>query len=210
MAAIAHQLIEPLDPAEAEMSEADFEIIQRAHAVCEHPPARELPVEIGLDQRAQQALSEARAVLQDLDAETETRPTVSPPETSEMDDEYNGSTFAAACRKADAKARAQLISPDIKRRRELLEDDTSLERAYSEINRSRSRAANSTVDALVFDLRRGVSALQEPDIRRRLAELSDEQVVEVGGRLRRLKPEIAGAWTTDQTAALLQLREQLR
>jgi hypothetical protein len=127
-----------------------------------------------------------------------------------MDDADDESTFAAACRKADAKARAQPISPDIKRRRELLEDDTSLDRAYSEINRSRSRAANSTVDALVSSLRSGISSLEDRDVRRRLSELNDDQFIEVGGRLRRLKPEIAVAWTADEVDTLLQLREKLR
>jgi hypothetical protein len=46
MAALAHSLDEePLDPAEAPMSEADFRIIERAHAICDHAPARELTAE---------------------------------------------------------------------------------------------------------------------------------------------------------------------
>jgi hypothetical protein len=43
MAALAHSHgDEPIDPAEAEMSEAAFEVIQRAHQLCDHPAAREL------------------------------------------------------------------------------------------------------------------------------------------------------------------------
>jgi hypothetical protein len=65
MAALAHNkhvAAPPADPAEAPMSEADFRIIERASAICDHPPA------VDLDQRAEQALTEAQAILRDLDA----------------------------------------------------------------------------------------------------------------------------------------------
>jgi hypothetical protein len=47
MAALAHKHVAapPADSAEAEMSEAAFAIIERASAICGHPPARELPAE---------------------------------------------------------------------------------------------------------------------------------------------------------------------
>jgi hypothetical protein len=94
----------------------------------------------------------------------------------------------------------------------LLADEVSLQRAHAEIaaHHTKGRAANSTVDALVFSLRSGVSAIADRDVRRRLSELSDDQFIEVGGRLRRLKPEIAIAWTADEVDTLLQLREKLR
>jgi hypothetical protein len=73
------------------------------------------------------------------------------------------------------------------------------------------RAAETTVEALMYSLRqRGVRALDETDTRRRLAELSDEQLVEVGARLRRLNPEIAAAWTADQVLILLRSRERCK
>lgn len=75
------------------------------------------------------------------------------------------------------------------------------------LERHQSGAAASTIEALMFALRRGVDALAEPDTVRRLAELSDEQLLEVGQRLRRLKPEIARAWSADEVAVLMQLRE---
>lgn len=208
MAAIAHQLIdEPQDdPAKSAMSEAAFEVILRAHAICGHPPARELPVEVDLEQRAERARSEAQAILEGLDAEATT---VFPPENSEMSDEYDGSTFEAACRQADAKARTQPVSTEIKRVRQLLEDDIALERAYSQINR-KGRAANSTVGALVFSLRSGVHELKDRDVRRRLSELSDEQAVEVGTRLQKLKPEIARPWSLDEVSTLFETRERLK
>jgi hypothetical protein len=213
LSAVAHQLIdEPLDPAEAEMSEAAFEVIQRAYAICGHPPARELPVEVGLDQRAEQALAEAQVILQEFVAEslTEAVTTVFPLENSEMSDEYDGSTFEAACRQADAKASSQPIPVEIQRARRLLEDRISLEGAYSQINSRKGRAANSTVDALVFSLRSGVKEIEDKDVRRRLSELSDQQLHEVGDLLQRLRSEIARAWSADEIEALMLLRETLR
>jgi hypothetical protein len=47
MAAVASRLDDepPADPAEAEMPAAAFEVIQRAHAICSHPPAIDLAAE---------------------------------------------------------------------------------------------------------------------------------------------------------------------
>ena len=60
-------------------------------------------------------------------------------------------------------------------------------------------AAAMTVEALMYSLReRGTKALAERDTRRRISELSDEQALEVAGRLQRLKPEIARAWSADE------------
>jgi len=73
----------------------------------------------------------------------------------------------------------------------------------------RSGAPASTVEALAYSLRRGVDALAEPNAVCRLAELSDDQLLEVGERLRRFKPEIARAWSADDVAVLMQVREHL-
>jgi hypothetical protein len=97
--------------------------------------------------------------------------------------------------------------------RRLLEDNVSLERAHQEMigENFRGRAATSTVEALMFSLReRGTMALEEPDTRPRLGELSDEQAIEVGTRLRKLKPDIAKAWSADEVLILMQTREQLK
>ena len=78
-------------------------------------------------------------------------------------------------------------------------------------NHFNGRAAASTVEALMFSLReRGVQALDEPDTRQRLSQLSDDQLAEVGTRLQRLKPEIARAWSGDDVEALMRLRETFR
>ena len=69
-------------------------------------------------------------------------------------------------------------------------------------------AAASTVEALMYSLReRGVAALREPDTRRRLSELSKEQLVAVGDRLLVLK--IKRAWTDDEIKTLLRTRAEI-
>jgi hypothetical protein len=90
-----------------------------------------------------------------------------------------------------------------------LDPAISLEQAQRRLlERRRGEAAASTVEALVCSLRRDLDALAEPDAVRRLTELSDDQLLEVGERLRRLKPEIARAWSAEDVSVLMQLREQ--
>lgn len=61
-----------------------------------------------------------------------------------------------------------------------------------------------TVEALMFSLRsRGTSALEESSTKRRLSELSEQQLHEICGRLQRLKPTIARAWTSDEIIVLV-------
>src|SRR5262245_11926091 len=85
-----------------------------------------------------------------------------------------GSTFARACRKADAAAKRRPVDRRTERPRRLMCDDVTLERAHHEIN-ARDRAATSTVEALMLGLReRGVAALVEHDVRRRLCALDDD------------------------------------
>jgi hypothetical protein len=158
MAAAAHQQVDaPVDREEAEMAAAAFEAIERAHQLCDHAPARrELPADLGNSELSNRAhghvlppqraaaiclclceeLNEG-ALLKDLDAETATP--IFPLENSDMDDEYDGSTFAAACRKADARARTRPVPAEIQRARRLLDDDVSLERAYAELGSSHTK-----------------------------------------------------------------------
>ena len=124
------------------------------------------------------------------------------------DDDYEGLSpnFAALCRAADEKQRRQSPDTSIERTRRLLADDVTLERAWAEIHRAhfRGRAAESTVEALMFALReRGIAAVQEPYVRFRLAQLSEAQLIEVGDRLQRLEPHIAQAWSPDEIAELI-------
>ena len=73
----------------------------------------------------------------------------------------------------------------------LLDPAISLEPAQRRLlERRRGGAAASTIEALVYSLRRDLDALAEADAVRRLTELSDDQLLEVGERLRRFKPSI--------------------
>jgi hypothetical protein len=100
---------------------------------------------------------------------------------------------------------------EFRRRRAMMDDNISLERMWREFNRTPGRAAKSTVDALMHSLcEHGTAALEETATRRRLHELSDNQLIEVSNRLQRLKPEIARAWTIDEIKGLVKLRERFR
>jgi hypothetical protein len=81
-------------------------------------------------------------------------------------------------------------------------------RAYYEINTRRdSGAPQSAVEALMYSLReKGTKALDEPATKWWLSELSDQQVIEVGDRLQKLKPETARAWSTEEVKLLLRAR----
>jgi hypothetical protein len=83
--------------------------------------------------------------------------------------------------------------------------EISLKRLWDEFNAAaqRGRAAASAVEALMYSLReRGTKALDEPNTRRRIGELSEEQLHELGARLQALKPHIAKAWTDEEVARL--------
>jgi hypothetical protein len=68
-------------------------------------------------------------------------------------------------------------------------------------------ALEVTVEALMFSLReRGTKALEESATKRRLSQLSERQVIEIGDRLQKLKPEIARAWSIEEVKLLLQAR----
>jgi len=82
-----------------------------------------------------------------------------------------------------------------------LERNPDIERAYAELNQ-RNHAAASTVEALMYSLRRGVDELTKPDTQRRLSELSEDQLRAVCERLQNFKPEIAPAWTPEEIEAL--------
>jgi hypothetical protein len=111
-----------------------------------------------------------------------------------------GPTFCAACRKADAARKPK--GDAILRLTRLMDPAVTFEQAKREIS-GKNRAAASTVEALMFELRGGTKALSEPVVRRRLAELSEQQLRDVGARLQRLKPEIANAWSAAEIPNLI-------
>ena len=59
----------------------------------------------------------------------------------------------------EQEATHRLESAEILRARRLLDESVSLERAWSEIQASRGRAAPSTLEALMYSLRAGGTAL---------------------------------------------------
>jgi hypothetical protein len=87
-------------------------------------------------------------------------------------------------------------------------DMPSVDAAWHELNR-RSDAAASTIEALMFSLRRGPEALTHAGTLNRLAQLSEPQLLEVMTRVQKFKPEIAPAWTPEQVRALAILRSRL-
>jgi len=68
-------------------------------------------------------------------------------------------------------------------------------------------APQPTLEALMYSLReRGTKALEEAATKRRFSELSDRQIIEVGDRLQKLRPQIARAWSTEEVRRLLRAR----
>jgi hypothetical protein len=96
------------------------------------------------------------------------------------------------------------IEPErLKRLRNLLKDSTPFSAAYYEIARRDGGAPQPTVEALMYALRKGGSALNESSNLRRLGELSERQLHEVCARLQKFKPHIARAWTPAEIEALV-------
>jgi hypothetical protein len=95
--------------------------------------------------------------------------------------------------------------------RRLVAPNTSLEEAWFLINAQarRHRAAASTVEALVYQLRRGGTGLSNLRARQRLSELSEQQLHEVSARLQKFMPHIARAWSPSEVELLVQLWSDL-
>jgi hypothetical protein len=72
------------------------------------------------------------------------------------------------------------------------------------------RAAESTVEALMYSVRRGTNELAQPATKRRLSELSEEQLRAVCDRLRNFKPEIATPWVPEEVEALTIIWSELK
>jgi hypothetical protein len=81
----------------------------------------------------------------------------------------------------------------------------SLERAYHEIisDRIRGRPAESTIEALMYSLRRGVNELIMPDTLRRLSALTEDQLEAVCLRVQAFQPMIAEPWSADDADLLI-------
>jgi transposase len=105
------------------------------------------------------------------------------------------------------RRRRQSLTEEERRLQHLLAPETSLEEAWYliHVEARRGRAAASTVDALVYQLRRGGTELGDPNARRRLAELSEQQMHEVSVRLQKFAPHVARPWTPDEVEVFVEL-----
>jgi hypothetical protein len=116
-------------------------------------------------------------------------------------------TFEELCRRADAEQAKKPKDPHVLELRRLLESTVSWEALWSQLNTPHERAAASTIEALMLSLRtRGTAALEEPATKRRLGELSEQQIIEVGNRVQRLKPTIARPWSAEEVQVLFRAR----
>ena len=88
-----------------------------------------------------------------------------------------------------------------------LAPDTSLEKVWLLLSRQArpGRAVASTVEALLYQLRRGGTGLSNLKARQRLSELSEQQLHEVSARLQKFMPHIARAWSPPEVELLVQL-----
>ena len=64
-------------------------------------------------------------------------------------------------------------------------------------------APATTVEALVFSLRRGVNEPTQPDTERRLAALDAHQLKEACRRVQAFHPKIAKQWLADDVERLI-------
>jgi hypothetical protein len=106
-----------------------------------------------------------------------------------------------------AKRKRKQIPEEIKQFWRLL--DMSLDAHWRELNTIRGRAADSTVEALMFTLRGGPDTLARPDALNRLAQLSEQQLLEVMARLQKFQPHIAPAWSREQLDVLVAVRRKV-
>jgi hypothetical protein len=98
-------------------------------------------------------------------------------------------TFEEACRRADEKRRREPEPERLAQLRRLLDGSVSLERAWAELyRRRRVDAPRATVEALLYELRtHGLPAFERPSCRRRLSELSADQLRELMASLIRVR-----------------------
>jgi hypothetical protein len=72
------------------------------------------------------------------------------------------------------------------------------------LRRKQARAADATVEAIMYSLRsRGTAALTEADTQSRLAALDEAQLHTVAARLQALRTQIARPWTPENVEALV-------
>src|SRR5262249_23748811 len=118
-------------------------------------------------------------------------------------------TFAKLCREADEKQRRKLPDPRLERLRRLMDNDVSIERAWHKIDPN-DRAAESTVEALMFSLRRGINELTQPSTLRRLSTLDEYQLEDVCLCVQAFQQRIAPAWSAADVDLLISAWRKFR
>src|SRR6516164_3277092 len=122
--------------------------------------------------------------------------------------EAGGSPPPACC--AMRRPRPPLTEEEQRLGRQLA-PDTSLEKVWFLLSMQArpGQAAASTVEALVYQVRRGGTGLSNLKARQRLSELSEQQLHEVSARLQKFMPHIARAWSPPEVELLVQLWSDL-
>lgn len=88
----------------------------------------------------------------------------------------------------------------------LLDETISLQRACGEIADRHLRgnpAASSTIDALMYSLRKGVVALGQDGVQRRLTALDEDQMRNVCKQLQNRNSAIAKSWTAREVEMIV-------
>jgi hypothetical protein len=99
--------------------------------------------------------------------------------------------------------------PDLQRLRKLLDDRVTLGAAGAAMHRNRP-APETTIEALMFSLRRGVNELVKLDTQRRLSALDETQLEAVCVRVQAFKPAIAEACSAKDADLLISAWRKLR
>src|SRR5262245_51616206 len=120
----------------------------------------------------------------------------------------NMGTFEKACREADRKAGARPRDADLDRHCQLLDDRVTLAAASGKQRKNRPTPA-AVVEALMYSLRRGINELIQPDTKRRLSELNNDQQT-VCLRVQAFEPNIAPAWRADDADLLISAWRKFR
>jgi hypothetical protein len=106
-------------------------------------------------------------------------------------------SFAEACKQVDSEIMEKLGN----------------DAAPKQIRSTVADTPQPLIEALIFQLRSGLRALDDPSAQRRLLECDETALQEICGRVQKLNPKIfdeigcsARAWTPDEVKQLVQIR----
>ena len=95
------------------------------------------------------------------------------------------------------------------RLRRLMADDSSIDRAWHELEADRT-PPKATVDALMFSLRRGINELTRPSTLRRLSTLDEYRLEDVCLHVQAFQQRIAPAWSAADVDLLISAWRKFR